>query len=68
MRPVMAASARRARLLLASTSAAALVCLSGAAVADCTGTALVNIQASGGSTCFVSGPFTSTDVIAGRAT
>jgi hypothetical protein len=33
-------------------------------------TALVNIQASGGSSCFVSGPFTSTaaGVIAGQAT
>jgi hypothetical protein len=70
MRPVMAASARRARWLLASTSAAALVCWSGAAVADCTGTALVNIRASGGFSCFVSGPFTSTvaGVIAGQAT
>jgi Autochaperone Domain Type 1 len=62
--------APRASWLLASTSAAALVCCSGAAVAECTGTALVNILASGGETCFVSGPFTSTaaGVIAGQAT
>ena len=70
MRPLSAATARPACWLLASASAAALVCWSGAAVADCTGTALVNIQASGGSTCFVSGTFTSTvaSVIAGQAT
>ena len=62
--------APRASWLLASTSAAALVCWSGAAVADCTGTALVNIQASGGSICFVEGTFASTaaGVIAGQAT
>ena len=70
MRTMRPEPARRAFWLLASTSAAALVCWSGAAVADCTGTALVNIQASGSSSCFVSGPFTSTvaGVIAGRAT
>jgi autotransporter family porin len=70
MRPLSATPARRACWLLAATSAAALVCWSGAAVADCTGTALVNIQASGGSTCFVSGTFASTvaGVIAGQAT
>ena len=60
--------APRASWLLASTSAAALTCWSGAAVAECTGTPGVSIQASLGETCTASGTFTSTDVIAGQAT
>ena len=68
MRPLSAATARPACWLLASASVAALGCWSDAALAECTGTALVNIQASGGSSCFVIGPFTSTVAIAGRAT
>jgi hypothetical protein len=59
---------KRATRLLGSMSAAALTCLSGAAVADCTGTPGVSIQASLGETCFAGGTFTSTDVIAGQAT
>ena len=47
---------------------AALVLFSGPALADCTGSAGVNILASGGSTCLASGNYVSTDVIAGQAT
>jgi hypothetical protein len=54
--------------LLASTSAVALACSSGAVVAECTENPAVSIQASLGETCVASGTFTSTDVIAGQAT
>jgi hypothetical protein len=70
MRPLSAATARRAGWLLAATSAAAFTCWSGAAVAECNGSPGVNIQASLGETCFAGGTFTSTvaGVIAGQAT
>ncbi len=53
---------------LASAAFAAIVLFSGAAFAECTGTAGVNIQASAGETCFASGNYVSTGVIAGQAT
>ena len=56
---------RRWRSLL---TFAALVLSSGAAFADCTGTPGVNILASAGQTCFASGAYVSTDVVAGQAT
>jgi hypothetical protein len=68
MRPLSATPARCACWLLAATSAGALVCSAGAAVAECTGSPGVSIQASLGETCFASGTFASTDVIAGQAT
>ena len=63
--PRKRASARRP---LAVAAFAALVLSSGAALAECTGTSGVNIQASAGETCSASGPYNSTDVIAGQAT
>ena len=57
-----------ARRLCSLASFAALVLSSGSALAECTGTPGVNIEASLGETCLAFGSYTSTDIIAGLAT
>jgi hypothetical protein len=57
-----------ARCTLTLAAFSGVVLFSGAAFAECTVTPLVSIQASAGETCSASGPYNSTDVIAGQAT